>query len=402
MPSPPRYAAFDSLRACMMLLGLVLHAALSYLSRPVPEWVIRDTSRHLAFDVLVAWIHTFRMPVFFVVAGFFAHLLYQRYGRWGFARNRGLRVGLVLVLSWFPLLAALWVVIEASRHPEDPGALATAIREIGGARFWSVVRLAHLWFLYYLLLFCGVVVVLPHQRLQGAAASLTRWTGAALHHPWRAALLLAVPLGALLATMPMGFLATPVHVWPIHGPVFAAYGLLFGFGWFLYACRDQLWQLQAPANAMTAAGTGTLLAALLFVQRHQTPPAAALIAVATWLLVLGTLGLFLRYANQESAATRYLSDASYFVYLAHLPVVFAGVLALQPLAWPAVLKFGVVVALSSGLLLGAYQLLVRHSWVGVLLNGRRPPVPPARHATHATREPHLASEPSGPSATPYP
>ncbi|MBL8211710.1 MAG: acyltransferase family protein [Bryobacterales bacterium] len=368
----PRYPAFDSLRAVMMLLGLALHAALSYITRPVPDWVIRDQSRHLFFDLLVAWTHAFRMPVFFVVAGFFAHLLLECGGPAAFARNRARRIGLVLLLSWFPLFASLFVLVETARHPNDPAAFQQAVAALATPQFWGKLQLAHLWFLYYLLLCCGAVLALYpfRERLAGGGTWLAGRTAAALRHPWRAAPLLAVPLAALLATMQMGFLATPHYIWPIHGGVLAAYLLFFGFGWFLYACRDQLWQLRAPANRLLLAGTGVVLASLPFLQFHLPRVTAIGIAWGTWLLVFGMLGFFTRYANRESTWMRYLSDASYFVYLAHLPVVFAGTIALQPLGWPAAAKFMVVVTVSFGLLLGAYELLVRHTWIGTLLSPR--------------------------------
>jgi hypothetical protein len=39
-------------------------------------------------DLLVALIHAFRMPVFFIVAGFFAAMLVQRRGRSGLLKHR--------------------------------------------------------------------------------------------------------------------------------------------------------------------------------------------------------------------------------------------------------------------------------------------------------------------------
>jgi glucans biosynthesis protein C len=81
-----RYHALDALRAAMMLLGLVLHAAISYIETPMPSlWPYSDPQRSLAFDLTVFFIHVFRMPVFFVVAGFFAAFVYHRDGAARFA-----------------------------------------------------------------------------------------------------------------------------------------------------------------------------------------------------------------------------------------------------------------------------------------------------------------------------
>ena len=64
-----RYYALDALRGIMMMLGILLHAAMFYLAAP-PWPAPMDPSTSLAFDALVHFIHSFRMPLFFVMAGF--------------------------------------------------------------------------------------------------------------------------------------------------------------------------------------------------------------------------------------------------------------------------------------------------------------------------------------------
>ena len=90
----------------------------------------------------------------------------------------------------------------------------------------------------------------------------------------------------------------------------------------------------------------------------------------TWLMVFGLLGLFHARLNVESTAIRFVSDASYWLYLMHLPMV----LALQALFcdWPmpAAVKFIAVCLLTTLPLLATYRFLVRDTWLGLLLNGR--------------------------------
>ena len=96
---PHRYHALDGLRAAMMGLGLVLHTACAYGSRPLgPAWPAHDAYHNgFAFDVVGGFIHAFRMPTFFAIAGFFAALIYHRRGAVGLAANRAKRIGLPLV-----------------------------------------------------------------------------------------------------------------------------------------------------------------------------------------------------------------------------------------------------------------------------------------------------------------
>ena len=72
-----RIHALDSLRAIMMLLGIVLHTAMTYsVTDYSPGWPYKDISAtHLSNDYMHELIHSFRMQIFFVVAGFFASLL---------------------------------------------------------------------------------------------------------------------------------------------------------------------------------------------------------------------------------------------------------------------------------------------------------------------------------------
>ena len=65
----PRYHDLDGLRAAMMMLGLVLHACVSYMHTPPSgAWSFRDPSGSAVWTHLLFFIHVFRMPVFYVMA----------------------------------------------------------------------------------------------------------------------------------------------------------------------------------------------------------------------------------------------------------------------------------------------------------------------------------------------
>lgn len=88
---------------------------------------------------------------------------------------------------------------------------------------------------------------------------------------------------------------------------------------------------------------------------------------------LAILGISLRFFARERALTRYLADASYWFYLLHLPIVFALQAALAPLPWHWSLKFSLIMTATLGLLGLSYHYLVRPSFIGELLNGRKYP-----------------------------
>src|SRR4051794_17270735 len=182
--SPPadRYHALDSLRGFAMLLGVVLHAAVSFMANPPAFWSVRDSDPTPLADVFLFAVHDFRMQLFFLLAGFFGGLLYRKYGAAGTARHRVKRVAVPLalgVLFVIPTVMAAFLYAEivgaraegvpenapparqfaADLVAENPGkgslALVAAAFTSGAA---TRLPLAHLWFLYYLLLIYAPVL----------------------------------------------------------------------------------------------------------------------------------------------------------------------------------------------------------------------------------------------------
>ena len=70
---------------------------------------------------------------------------------------------------------------------------------------------------------------------------------------------------------------------------------------------------------------------------------------------------------------RYLADASYWIYLAHLPLVMALQVAMSRVQWPWFVEFALTLAVAMALLLISYDLFVRNGFIGAWLNGRRKP-----------------------------
>jgi hypothetical protein len=99
--------------------------------------------------------------------------------------------------------------------------------------------------------------------------------------------------------------------------------------------------------------------------------AAVLASLFAWLASVGLVGLFARLLPRERPGIRYLSDSAYWLYLAHLPLVMAGQVALRGVGWPPFVKFVVLVVASTALLLASYEWCVRRTWIGVMLHGER-------------------------------
>ncbi|ACB74400.1 acyltransferase family protein [Opitutus terrae] len=392
-----RNHSLDALRASALLAGVVLHAALAYLPGGAPAWAVVDRNTHVGFAIFVLVVHSFRLEVFFLLAGFFGRLLYLRRGGPAFWQNRLKRILLPFVLGWmlvFPLLAFCWIwaSMQAARAAIGP-ALATgyghALREL--TRFvigekGAAFPLTHLWFLYYLLLvyavFLGARWLLARQdgireRWCRVADAVGRWVfGSAWGLP-----LAAGATGLVLLTMREWGVDTPDKTFLPHVPALLLYSLVFALGWQLHRQTELLESLCRRWHWHTgAAGAATLLALVVSggIRANPSPVLWPLFqfayALMMWSCIFASVGLFLRWRQTESALWRYLADSSYWVYVIHLPIVVALQVALSRTDWSAGLKFVTVTAVATLVALATYHLLVRSTPVGVLLNGRRVPL----------------------------
>ena len=92
----------------------------------------------------------------------------------------------------------------------------------------------------------------------------------------------------------------------------------------------------------------------------------------------GMMGLFRRFFSGESKAMRYISDSSYWLYLAHLPLIIVAQFLVRNWDMPAIIKCGLICVVCSALLLLSYQWCVRYTPIGTLLNGPRTRPQPVR------------------------
>lgn len=327
-----RYHGLDALRAGLMALGVLLHVACSFqLGEPDGGWPYRDSQQSLLATLIVIGTHFVRMPLFFVLSGFFAAQMVARRGVRGFLVDRAMRIALPLAVGWIlltPIVGfAFSYAISVQRGGDPLGAVALVKPLPDGP--------AHLWFLYYLLLLCGLAALacmLPE-------ILRTRWR--ALCQRVLAGRARGLVLWALLAssmlTMSGPSLETPAGFWP-NLSVLAAYGACFGAGWQLrrapgFVERAQegiLWRLLLGALALLVSTVGVLV---WYGQLRDGAVDAAVPvfaftqlagAAAVWLLGFGLIGAFERWLGRPSPGLRHASDASYWAYLVHLPIaVFA-------------------------------------------------------------------------------
>lgn len=376
-----RLHGLDALRGIALLLGVVLHASMSFF----PEqqiWIVADSSRSPVLSVLFYVLHTFRMLLFFVLAGIFARLLLGRLGLWQFALNRAKHILLPLVLAWFPVFLSIVAILiwnaTIANGGTPPPAQPTPPLSLEN------FPLAHLWFLYVLLLIYVAALVLRVVVLRlGLATVLDTFARVALG--WGGIFLLALPTTAALYFHPNWLawfgIPTPDMSLIPNMAALLSYGTAFTFGWLLQ--RQTNWQqilvqrfgfylLVGLVSTVSSLSLLGVVPVLLPVQGGTDKLLyAALYALSAWGWTLGLLGLSLRFLAQPSPMWRYVADASYWVYLVHLPLVMAAQTLVARQDWSWFFKFPLVLLAVLLIAFSSYHLLVRFSFLGVLLNGSR-------------------------------
>jgi hypothetical protein len=393
MRTDNRLHALDAVRAFALLIGIVLHATMTFMPGLAAIGFPADSSQSPTLQTVFYVIHIFRMSLFFFIAGYFAHLAFHRKGAMGFLRDRGRRILIPLVAGWLVFGPVAMALVYVAFGPSVEGAAAPAF---GG------FPLSHLWFLYYL-------VVLYVTTLGGRAcfmksfdrpAKLVSFVDArvrAVMQGYAAPILLAAPLAACLYFTPNWIMwsgiATPdTGLTPRLSPMIG-FGTAFVFGWLLHRQVELLSVVKQRWAMHLGLAAALTIASLFLVERAPNPfdvePAikfayAACYTVAIWNWIFGIIGCAMKFFSGESAVRRYLADASYWMYLAHLPLVFA--LQMIVLKWPLhwSIKFPMIVTVAITLLLLSYHYLVRNTYIGQILNGRRYPgsvaSPRANHA----------------------
>ena len=383
-----RCHSLDRLRAAVMMLGVVRHSAMSYVPTVFAGWPYRDAHADILVHWLIVFIRVFQLPVFFAIAGFFAAYLLETRGIRAFLRQRWSRIGVPFLVAWPVLAVTMFFVTQfASRFSSVPPTHVYSLEEFtspGALRYMFM----HLWFLYHLMILyvvAGGLSVLARRIPANMRARLMDFFESVVHRG-------GIVVLALLA----GVMLYPMQSWAIDyyaGPLpplrlLGLFGLFFAFGWLVFHRREVLEGFKRPAWSFLAAGIICSVGYLAFFElgcnpnpgRTCTgtsevlhPGAVVFLSLSMWLLTYGLFGLFLRYMSHPSPRWRYMADASYWIYIVHVPFVMLLPLLFANVPAPGIVKVALVGTMATGLILVIYRYFVRSTFIGEQLNGRRYP-----------------------------
>ena len=393
MSRTDRLHSLDALRAFALLLGIFFHGAAGYVENFPPALWPWHEPPSTTLGAYFFFSHIFRMSLFFMLAGFFGRLVVERKGVRAFVKDRSKRIllplvaGLPIVLLSFGLLGALGTVLGGG----DLATLTAAQPDQQGAEGRDTFPWAHLWFLYYLVIFYLAALVLRavFSQLLDRGGHIRRALDAfvrfALSGVWGAALI-GLPLAAYYSSLE-GWsswtgLPAPLQLLP-QASSLVGYGTAFAFGWLAHRQMNRLLALERQWVVFIA--FAVVLSGVAYFVGGSTPRFAPYLAggelvvfcaayfVAMWCWIFGLTGAAVRFLSDESRVRRYVADSSYWLYLMHLPLIafFAALLHSVPLHWT--IKYSIEIAATLVVLFVSYRYLVRQTFIGAILNGRRYP-----------------------------
>jgi glucans biosynthesis protein C len=253
--------------------------------------------------------------------------------------------------------------------------------------------LTHLWFLYYLL-WMYVVALTGRElivKLLDRSERIRQFLDRAL------VTLLRRRVAPFVFALPLAIVSFAVPEWnpgqAIPSPdkslipqlvPMVSFGSAFVFGWL---CQRSIATLTTMAERSTSSAWITLVC---FVITFAFGAALAKGVPAPWLplarcggaLSVGLtiwywnqflVGFALKHLSAPSSLRRYWADSSYWLYIAHLPLVTALQVIAVKLHWHWSIELTLILATSVSLLLLSYALFVRSTWLGAILNGARRP-----------------------------
>ncbi len=353
-----RIAAFDYLRTFGVLLVLLHHAVLAYVTfgylnprDPTATFSpIVDGARWAGFDRIVLVNDTFFMPLLFFVSGMFVWQSLQRKGAARFLLGRLTRLGI-------PFAIGVVVLMPVAFYPAmlEIGLVYGRSQSFGG--FWiDFARRGFsppgpLWFVWLLLAFDCIAVLLYWLLARAPVGSSQRLVSLLDNSPLFTALLIGLSFAAYL---PMRG-AVDQWQWVGIGPFrmqisrVLLYFVYFGAGVAIGArgLRQGAFRADGPFAARWWAWllAGMLAYSILLLTlepaRQSLLDRYAFVVMVAF-VVLGLTAVFVRYARRHVPVLDSLSASSYGIYLVHYVFVIWLQYAVLRLDLPAVAKAAIV------------------------------------------------------------
>ncbi|MDG2474905.1 MAG: acyltransferase family protein [Paracoccaceae bacterium] len=365
-----RIHSIDSLRAIAMLLGVLLHALTLYLEP------IDGSGLRLWAGALLTWITIWRMPLFMILSGFLVVGALQKRTTASFLSNRLFRIGSPLIL--------LWIFIPKVNENASPMLSAPDVFVWLANGAVSSINLGHLWFLLYLLLFCGITLLLRNSFSKKMLARIN----VKIDKPiWLLFWIPALTLLSIFSKTGALFLEVPLEISNLFSDLkWASFGYLFIFfiiGMQLHQNQNILRRTQRIPFILLTLIPFSLMPLIILTLGAEKPEAfiftdsVELIAihlfasVSTLLLCLGIIGLTQKLLYMHNRLISFFTKLSYPIYFFHHTFIYSVGGALVLAGWNSLLAVIVNCSIAIAFSILLYYVFIKFTPLDWIFNGYR-------------------------------
>lgn len=337
-----RKVYLDNIRWATVVLVLVYHVFYIFNGAGVLGGIPGAKSIPV-FDRAACVIYPWFMVLLFAVAGMSARYALQKRTARQFLRERAVKLLLPSTLGLFVLhwITGYLNIKLGGGLAYIPSALVYPISAVSGT--------GPLWFIQMLFIFSCALI--PLRKLDPRDALWTFCGRANLP----VLILLFLPVWGAANVLNM-----PVLTMYRFGIYFAAF--LIGYYIFSHeSAQEAIEKACIPMLCLSAAGAAVFL--FRYGGGDYTAP-ACLQSLDTnlylWIVVLAALGCGRRYFNWENGFTKYMSKASFGLYVLHYPILMGtGYILHEYFDLPAIWNYGIALAVELVMSAAAYELLKR-------------------------------------------
>jgi len=366
-----RIVYIDYLRNFANLVRCFIHASVPYMMTYAPMWPVNDKGSWF-FDFTIFELHLFVMELFFMISGFMFAMELNNKSVKKIIKNRFKRIVIPFLFGLVLLVPIVLSMFSISNYSEFSLLQLDVLKQsyfsgwrLGIENFFPT---AHLWFLYYLILFYTLTIFFKKFLLKIKFFSIVY-------------LFVGIFVSiTCMFYMNRWIVDNPITLVP-EIPSFIHYFCFFLIGFFVYNSEKLYSSLKIYANKILIIGIVfgvlSIVPQLWFTKTNLSyyiiikSSAIVLSCSAIYFLTIGIWGYFSKLEIKDSKILRYFTDSSYWVYLSNMPLVVMFHISFLPLEMSLYMKFifSFIGALTLSFL--TYEFLVRYTFIGGILNKRR-------------------------------
>ncbi len=351
-----------------MILGIPYHAALAY--RPEHPWAVTAGNGGLVLDIFAETIHTFRMPAFFIVAGYFAAMLLRRRSVSDWFRGRIIRLGIPLIASAILIVPAMNAITVAVG-----GIKSTVFLDLLDLYSYpSTVWIRHLWFLWVLIVFCAITALLCKLSYTVRIGVVsTKHQGAIIKRLSIFFLLAAVGIG-LYEAVAVGVIYNNIANSSILIGLFRFREIIAEAPFFIagYALnRAGMVRDALLVSRPSIAAFGLIGLVIAVIAAHDDNYMLSRMAAPAATLAIVQFGMWAAhgFVDPKNSTVRWLVDASFVIYIFHLPIVIVTAFLFSHLNWNGAVEVTVISFITFAMSALCASIVRKSSALNFLFNG---------------------------------